>query len=105
MDSSPTKLNWKVRPTEELQCPDCGGPVRTIHPFYGATEYSGDRIPYWQVLKLIPVWIIWEIWWPLGIAAFLMLVTYEIVKVKRKILYECETCQKKMSYEEIENTE
>ncbi len=84
-----------------LKCPDCAGEVSNIHPHYGAEEKEFDLYFLHQLWVWIPATILIAIWWPIGIAAYIL--TYYILrqKARSKISYKSTLCGKELSASQV----
>lgn len=94
-------MSWKIKPVEELCCPNCKGQINTIHPYYSAAEYSEGFNPYVFALKLIPIGMVAKLWWPLGIILIAWLIFHEMNRAKKAVLYKCQICNLDFSYNEL----
>jgi len=94
-------------PDEEknLTCPQCKREVDTVHPYYTASQHlmflTSTNVYTWWIL----ISILAAIFWPLGIAAYIVLYIYEIKSSKNKKLYKCLKCNTQLSYNEVNNGE
>ncbi len=88
---------------QKLICPSCKEEVETVHPYYTASEYlmftsAKNQYTWWVLIGALAV-----IFWPLGIAAYIILYFHEIKESKNKKLYKCKKCNTQVSYQEASN--
>ena len=87
-------------PNAKLICPKCGGEIKTIHPYYTASDKLVVVGMKHQVTWYIVAGILMGVWWPIGVIVFILAFFKGINEAKTAILYRCAQCSTELSYSE-----
>lgn len=86
---------------ENLECPHCGGSIKTVHPYYTVEDRSMELHSIHSIWIWTPGTILLFIWWPLGILGLLLAWLFLGKKSKSELLYKCTKCNTKLSFESV----